>query len=479
MNMFEDSCAALQIVVDFTGGPPKGPASVFEAVFREAANIPGPEGRELEIVAHYGSSRVPGVSAAEGGAHLAKALEIARALPAPSDKLESVDLVADTLNAMREFQLAIPWCNQAATLTQRNPKTAVAMLWRAGGCYSRAGFKREAQAPLRAAVKLLREQKGGLLANALLELGGACMDTEPAEAEACLQEAGAMFAAAGRMGNATIAWMNLGVVCSRNGRQDEALAWYEKVRAIRDKDPAATPAQKGNIHNNIASVWRRKGDFAEARKSAHRALEILTPAGGEYLAHALGTMGEIARDEGKDEESLDWFRRAREEYERVPSPAVDKLVTKLDNEAAALEKLGRAGEAAGARARIAELRGVEAPAAPPLPEAKAKAPAGRASDGVVMIVLDGRNLPDEVYEEYDLATLELRIETQLKKEGGGELDGHEHGPETTLIFLYGPDARALFETVAPILRDYPLCQRARVKLRQGEETTEFQLDQIT
>jgi hypothetical protein len=245
---------------------------------------------------------------------------------------------------------------------------------------------------------------------------------------------------------------------------------------VREADPGATAAQLGNIHNNLAAVWRKKHDFVRARAEAARALDILRTTIGVPLANALGTMGEIARDEGCDKEALDWFRRGREQFERQPSPSADGLAAKLENEATALEKLGRVGEAAKLRARIANLRGVAAPAMPPLPVAKpAISEQKDGTEGAVIIILDGLGLPDEVYRTCDLGTLESRLETRLEQEGGGELDGHENGPESTRIFLYGPDARALFDIIAPVLQEYPLCEGARVQIRQGDQAAEFAL----
>jgi hypothetical protein len=75
-----------------------------------------------------------------------------------------------------------------------------------------------------------------------------------------------------------------------------------------------------------------------------------------------------------------------------------------------------------------------------------------------------------------LATLEHQLETLLTQSGDGELDGHEHGPEDTRLFLYGADARALYESIAPVLRAYPLCRSARITLQQGDRTTELRLE---
>ena len=271
------------------------------------------------------------------------------------------------------------------------------------------------------------------------------------------------------------------MLCSRAERLDEALAWYEKVRKARKSDPGASVTQRGMVHNNIASVWRRKGDFARARTEVERAIKILAPENGAALAHAFGSYGEIFRDEGQHENALGWFRRAREAFERQPSPKVDLLVIKLENEAGALERLGRASEALEARGRIATLKGEKVPSAPALPaEAKAMAAAAsHAREAVVIVTLDGVGLPDAIYENFDLAALEGRLEKRLLETGAGECDGHEFGRESTRLFFYGADARALFAAIAPILRDSPLCRGARISVRDGITGTEFPLETRT
>ena len=86
----------------------------------------------------------------------------------------------------------------------------------------------------------------------------------------------------------------------------------------------------------------------------------------------------------------------------------------------------------------------------------------------VFIYLDAARLPHEIYEQYDLVTLEEQIDEMLSKSGVGELDGNEYGEDYVQLFLYGPDAQALFAEIEPILRNYPLCKNARVVLRLGE-----------
>ncbi len=46
--------------------------------------------------------------------------------------------------------------------------------------------------------------------------------------------------------------------------------------------------------------------------------------------------------------------------------------------------------------------------------------------------------------------------------------GTNSGPEETILFMYGPDAEKLFSTVESVLRNYRLCQGARVVIRHGE-----------
>ena len=85
----------------------------------------------------------------------------------------------------------------------------------------------------------------------------------------------------------------------------------------------------------------------------------------------------------------------------------------------------------------------------------------------VLVHLDGMNLPDETYKKYDVSTLEDQLIEVIKTNQLGEYDGNEFGPEVTTLFMYGPDAERLFAAIAPVLRAYPLCSRARVVIRRG------------
>jgi hypothetical protein len=85
----------------------------------------------------------------------------------------------------------------------------------------------------------------------------------------------------------------------------------------------------------------------------------------------------------------------------------------------------------------------------------------------VLVHLDGTTLPDDVYEHCDLWTISERLEAVLQQQGLGEFDGHETRRTATTLFLYGPDAERLYGGIEGVLRDYPLCQNARVVIRRG------------
>jgi len=121
MSMLEDCLAALRLGLDFAeAGNATAAPLVFDDVLREAVKLRGPAAREIEVVAHYGASRISAAlkQEEERSRRLAEAAALAHKLEAPSDTLDSVDLIADVLISMGETQLAIPYCNKAVALTR-------------------------------------------------------------------------------------------------------------------------------------------------------------------------------------------------------------------------------------------------------------------------------------------------------------------------------------------------------------------------
>ena len=89
------------------------------------------------------------------------------------------------------------------------------------------------------------------------------------------------------------------------------------------------------------------------------------------------------------------------------------------------------------------------------------------SEQAVLVHLDCTGLPEHVYEQYDLATIEDTLIEVIKRDQLGKFDGNEIGLDEATLYMYGPDAERLFAGIESTLREYPLCQGARVEIRRG------------
>jgi len=386
--------------------------------------------------------------------------------------LKIQDRLADVLIELGEYRRAIRPCEQAVKLSGGGAKLGN-RLWRAGRTYLRAGFKPQAEEPLRRAIAYFRSQKDGPYTPVvLIDLGNALRQSAPAEAEKRYREAADIWENSNAHGQASIAWVNLGILCGEQGRLDESLQWYQKAREVRQADASTPRARLGSLANNIANLHRRLKNFGQAEKEAATAIVLLE--GDPILADVYGTRALILRDQGLDEPSLEWFQKSRAEHARHPSPNASQLSEVLANEADVLARLGRSQESAILRQQLSKLQS-DLPLHQEYkvtPAAKSIKHAGKET-GEVLIELDGIHLPEWVYKRCDIATLENRIDEVLEMEERGELDGHETGPENTTLFLYGADGEALFRAIEPVLRKYPLCQGARVTIRQDSEQREL------
>ena len=68
-----------------------------------------------------------------------------------------------------------------------------------------------------------------------------------------------------------------------------------------------------------------------------------------------------------------------------------------------------------------------------------------------------------------LFQLEKRLETAIGEARAGELDGNEVATDGSdgYLYMYGPDADALFRAVRPVLEACPFMRGARVRVRYG------------
>ncbi|HEV2198250.1 MAG TPA: tetratricopeptide repeat protein [Bryobacteraceae bacterium] len=385
------------------------------------------------------------------------------------------ELMADVLTEAGEHRKAIPYCEASIQhlATHDHPVAVADALWRAGKCYLRTGLRDHAAIPLRAAVNLFRGLAGDPRFPAmLLDLGNALRKSFPEEAERCYREAADFHVAQSQLESAAPAWVNLGVLCAEQGRYGEALAHYEKALRVREQSPGTAPERIGGLLNNIANVHRRMGQFEKAHRSLDRAMPYLERVSVPTLANAYGTRGLIFRDQGRDEEAVEWFRRSSAEHRKQPSPNLETLSEELDNEAAALERLGRVEEAKTARdglnsvrARMAEVKAGDRGLGDLKPPAEGavlveiefgiRDRPGQGNNGSVLI---GRQLAD-VFESQEI----------------GYFGGHVMILETTTFMYYGPDAEAMFRVLEPRLVEEPLCRGARVTIRQGPRHREVLL----
>jgi Tfp pilus assembly protein PilF len=266
---------------------------------------------------------------------------------------------AGFLMTRKQYRLAIPYCEQAIQLLseQNEPLALADMLWRAGNCYNRIGLRGHAAVPLRAALKILRDYPDDPhLPSVLLDLGNAVRKSDPGEAERCYQEAADLHLAMKHPESATQAWVNLGVMCSEQGRLEESLAHYENALKVREKFLSTSPFRMGVLLNNMANCYRRMGDFAEAHKLADRAAKLLAAEGGSALASAFGTRGLIYLDAGNDAEAVQWLQESYAERKKMPSPDFEAIAENLEKEIAALKRMHKWQEAKLAEERLALAR---------------------------------------------------------------------------------------------------------------------------
>jgi hypothetical protein len=68
-----------------------------------------------------------------------------------------------------------------------------------------------------------------------------------------------------------------------------------------------------------------------------------------------------------------------------------------------------------------------------------------------------------------LFELEKRLETAIAQARAGELDGNEVATDGSdgYLYMYGPQADALFQAVRPVLEACPFMRGARVRVRYG------------
>lgn len=84
------------------------------------------------------------------------------------------------------------------------------------------------------------------------------------------------------------------------------------------------------------------------------------------------------------------------------------------------------------------------------------------------VYLDGTSLPEEIYAETDIDALMERL-GDAADSVNGELRSAWNGPTETALYHYGPSADAMLVALQPVFHEFPICQNARLVIRQGAD----------
>jgi tetratricopeptide (TPR) repeat protein len=448
----------------------------FRVALAVATSVPSEQGRDLVPLAHLQMSRLRQKQNRADDARQLREQAMAQLEQNPPSLPNAYFhfSIANVLMEFGEYRRAIPFWEQAIQLDDvREPIDLAHMLTRVGECYNRCGLKDHAAIPLRAAIKIFRKYpEDPRLSAALITLGNALRKSTPVEAEACYREVADWHVARGQLLSATPAWGNIGILCSEQGRFDEALECLEKVRKIREQSPSIpTPAIAITL-NNIANCYRRMGEFEEAFTAVSRAIDLLQDKGGSELASAYGTRGLIFLDRGKDSEAVEWLRRAYEHHQTLPSPNLDTIADDLNREIAALRRLGRADELKDAEARLVSVH----TAIKAVPQVSRDL---SALDGpvqcAVFVELNAGIQERSLDGKREDVQLGRRLKEVLEANNLGWYAGQLTVPESTTMILYGPDAEILFQAIEPTLRSEQICAGARITIRQRDGQRELVL----
>jgi len=379
------------------------------------------------------------------------------------------NLTATVLADLGEFHRAIPFCEKAIQLKlDADPIPMAEMLKRLGECYTRSGLRDHATAPLRAAVKIFRNCPGDpRLAAVLITLGNALRKDCPAEAESCYREVAELHMAKGQVESATVAWVNLGVLCSEQGRYEESIDYYQRVLRVRETTMGTPVDSLARVLNNIANCYRRMKKFEQALHSVDRAIALLEPAGASsVLAYACGTRGLIFLDTGRDEDAVEWLDKSYLINQQIPSANLEVVAEDLEKQIAALQRLGRTGEENLATGRLEQVR--------------AKISSVKSS-GQNFSALQTTPTREAVLIEIPLGTrfanqerrntctrLIYRLSEVIETQQVGHIGGEVIIPENTTLIFYGPDAEALYRAMEPVLAGDPASLGATVTIRRPD-----------
>ncbi len=181
----------------------------------------------------------------------------------------------------------------------------------------------------------------------------------------------------------------------------------------------------------------------------------------------------MLRDEGRDEEAVEFFERSYAERKSTPSPNLEAIKENLEDEIAVLKRLGRRAETIVAEGRLAEVMA-----------AKREIPAvdrdlsSHVSQAEGSVLVEIGRLGNR-YGRRELTGLAVELADAAKSRNAGFCAGSVTIPESTTLMFYGKDAAELYGAMEPILASERICEGATVTIRQAKEVRELVLPRKT
>lgn len=404
----------------------------------------------------------------EAAEQRARAMPLVEAIPLETEEAPFLNLLAGVLADLGEHLRAIRFYERAIELmVEKNlPLVAAELLQREGICYSRSGLMEHASVPLRAALKILRDYPGEpLMPGVLISLGNALRKSAPEEAERLYKEAAGIYEAKMQLESAAAPWVNLGILCSEQGRHVESIAYYERVLKMREGRPGTPPARVASLLNNLACARRRMGETDEALRLVDRALAMGKMEDASLVASMYGTRGQILHSAGRDEEAVEWLRKSAEERHKTGSPNLDALEENLRFEIESLKRLGRVREAIEAETKLNRMREKEQAT----PQANLNLAAMKTdAQGAVLIELAFGSRPGNRYSAEDVKVVAQQLGTTLAEKDLGKYAGRVAIPESVTLLYHGENAEAMHQAMAQFLEDHNIFEGATVSIRQGQ-----------
>ena len=405
-----------------------------------------------------------------------KALPLVDEISAAKQDAPFLNMLAGVLADLGEHRRAAGFYEQAVerVLALGKPLVVAELLEKEGVCYSRCGLKEHAAVVLRAAVKILRDYPGEpLMPAVLISLGNALRKSAPEEAEELYKEAAGIYEGKAQLESAAAPWVNLGILCSEQGRHAEAVAYHERVLKVREGRAGVAPARVASVLNNLACARRRMGELDEALRLVDRALAMKVDDAA-VVASMHGTRGQILHDAGRDAEAVEWLRKSAEDRRKSGSPNLEALEENLGFEIECLRRLGRDDEARAAEEERERVRAAmeEAPrAGVDLGGMKADAA------GAVLIELAFGTRPGGRYSPEDAKVVAEQLGAVVAERGFGSYAGRVTIPESVTLLFHGDDAEALFAAMRQYVGDHAIFEGATVTVRQDKTVRQVVISQ--